>query len=95
MSIIVNRNITFLDSDQFYKGSLDSHASYLEDSDFQHLLSEFSTNKLEILKGKDSYPYEWVDSYENFNHQELPPKECFHSSIKDGKRDNSDGNIYI
>ena len=46
MSIIVNRNITFLDSDQFYKGSLDSHASYLEDSDFQHLLSEFSTNKL-------------------------------------------------
>ena len=26
MSIIVNRHITFLDSNQFYKGSLDSHA---------------------------------------------------------------------
>ena len=26
MSIIVNRQITFLDSNQFYKGSLDSHA---------------------------------------------------------------------
>ena len=26
MSIIVNRHITFLDPNQFYKGSLDSHA---------------------------------------------------------------------
>ena len=29
MSIIVNRNIVFLDSNQFYKGSLDSLASNL------------------------------------------------------------------
>ena len=93
MSIIVNRNIVFLDSDQFYKGSLDSHVSNLEDSDFKHLLSEFSGNKLEILKRKDAYPYEWVDSYEKFNHEELPPKECFYLSIKDGKRDKSDGHI--
>ena len=56
-------------------------------------MSEFPPNKLEILKRKDSYPYEWVDSYENFNYQELPPKECFYSSIKDGKRDNDNGHI--
>ena len=41
MSIIFNRNIVFLDSNQFYKGSLDSHASNLEDGDFKHLISEF------------------------------------------------------
>ena len=93
MSIIINRNIIFLDSLQFYKGSLDSLASNLEDNDFKYLLSEFPPNKLEILKRKDSYPYEWVDSYENFNYQELPPKECFYSSIKDGKRDNHNGHI--
>ena len=93
MSIIINRNIIFLDSLQFYKGSLDSLASNLEDNDFKYLLSEFPPNKLEILKRKDSYPYEWVDSYENFNYQELPPKECFYSSIKDGKRDNDNGHI--
>ena len=46
MSIIVNRNIVFLDSNQFYKGSLDSHASNLEDSDVKHLISEFSKDKL-------------------------------------------------
>ena len=88
MSIIVNRNIVFLDSNQFCKGKLDNHASNLEDSDFEHLLSEFPIDELKLLKGKDAYPYQWVDSYEKFNYQELPPKECFYSSITDGKRDN-------
>ena len=93
MSIIVNRYITFIDSFQFYKGSLDSHVSNFEDSDFKYLLSEFPADKLEILKRKDRYRYEWVDSYEKFNYQQLPPKECFYSSLKDGKRDNGDGHI--
>ena len=93
MSIIVNRNIVFLDSNQFYKVQLDNHASNLGDNDFKHILSEFSTDKLKILKRKDAYPYEWVDSYEKFNYQELSPKECFYSSIIDGKRDNVNGYI--
>ena len=93
MSIIVNRNIVFLDSNQFYKGKLDNHASHLNNEDFKHLLSEFPIDKLELLKGKDAYPYEWVDSYEKFNYQELPPKECFYSSVNDGKRDNNNGPI--
>ena len=83
MSIIVNRNIVFLDSNQFYKGKLDNHASNLEDSDFKHLISEFSKDKLEILKRKVAYPYEWLTSYEKFDYRELPPKDCFYSSIKD------------
>ena len=83
MSIIVNRNIVFLDSNQFYKGLLDSHASNLEDSDFKNLISEFSKDMLEILKRKVAYPYEWLTSYEKFDYRELPPKDCFYSSIKD------------
>ena len=93
MSIIVIRNIVFLDSNQFYKGKLDNQASNLEDNDFKHLLSEFSIDKLKILKRKYAYPYEWVDSYEKFNYQELASKECFYSSIKDGKRDNNNSHI--
>ena len=92
MSIIVNRNV-FLDSLQFCKESLDKLASNLNNEDFKYLLLEFRINKLEILKRKDAYPYEWVDSYEKFNHQELPPKACFYSSINDGKRGKGDGNI--
>ena len=72
MSVIIfNRNIVFSDSNQFYESSLDYLASNLEDNDFKHLLSEFASNKLEILKGKDSNPYEWVSSSEKFIYQEF------------------------
>ena len=77
MSIIVNRNIIFLDSLQFCKASLDSLAGNLEDSDFKHLLTEFSEDKLKLLRKKDSYPYEWVDSCRKFIYPRLPPKESF------------------
>ena len=93
MSIIVNRHITFIDSLQFYNGSLDTLASNLNNEDFKHLTSEFGTDKLEILKRKETYPYEWVDSYEKFNYQQLPPKKCFYSSLIDGKRNRSNGHI--
>ena len=93
MSIIVNRHITFIDSLQFYNGSLDTLASNLNNEDFKHLTSEFGIDKLEILKRKDAYPYEWVDSYETFKHPSLLEKKYFYSSLKDGKRDRSNGHI--
>ena len=79
MSIIVNRRITFIDSLQFYKGSLDTLTSNLNDEDFKHLTSEFGTDKLEILKRKDAYPYEWVNSYKKFKYPVLPDKKYFYS----------------
>ena len=100
MSIIVNNSIVFLDSLQFFKASLDNLAGNLEDSDFKHLLSEFPKDKLELLRKKDSYPYEWVDSYRKFIYPRLLLKEIFYSSIDDGKEENMMGtflidNIYI
>ena len=41
MSIIINRNIVFLNSLQFLKASSDTLSGNLQDSDFKHLLSEF------------------------------------------------------
>ena len=75
MSIVVNKNIIVLDSLQFYKGPLDSLTGNLEDKDFKHLMSEFPLNKLEMLKIKDTYPYEWVDSYKKFIYPRLPSKK--------------------
>ena len=63
MSIIVNRHVTFIESLQFYDTSLDILASNLNNEDFKYLVSEFGINKLKILRRKDAYPYEWVDSY--------------------------------
>ena len=93
MSIIVNRHISFIDSLQFYKSSLDSLASNLKNGDFKHLASEFGVGKLEILKRKDAYPYGWVDSYEKFIRLSLPEKKYFYFPLKDGKRDRSNGHI--
>ena len=86
MNIIVNNSIVFLHSLQFCKASLDSLAGNLQDKDFKHLLSEFARDKLEILKRKDAYPYEWVDSYKKLIYPRLTPKESF-------KRGKGDGHI--
>ena len=93
MSIIVNRNTIFLDSLQFLKASLDNLVGNLQDTDFKHLISEFPEDKLGLLRKKDSYPYEWVDSYKKFTYPRLLPKETFYSSIDDGKRGKGDGHI--
>ena len=91
VSIIVNRHITFKDSYQFYISSLDTLASNLKDNNFKRLTSEFGIYELEILKRKGAYPYEWVNSYEKFKNSSSPEKKYFYSSLRDGKRDRSDG----
>ena len=93
MIIIVNRNITFIDSNEFYKSSLDTLASNLDDKNFKYSMSEFSPDKLKILKRKDAYLYEWVHSYETFNYPQLPSEGCFYSSLGNGNRDKSDGHV--
>ena len=75
MSIIVNTHITFIDSLQFYNGSLDTLTSNLNNKDFKHLISEFGIDKLVILKRKDAYPYDWVDSYKKFKYPSLHEKK--------------------
>ena len=56
-------------------------------------MSEFPKDKLEILKRKDAYPYEWVDSYKKFIYPRLPPKGSLYSSVDDGKRGKGNGHI--
>ena len=56
MSIIVNRTITFIDSNKFYKGTLDTLASNLDDNDFKYLMSQFSPDKIRNTKKKRCIP---------------------------------------
>ena len=93
MNIKINRHITFIDLLKFCNSSLDTPASNLNNEAFKYLVSEFSIDKLEILRRKDAYPYEFVDSYEKFKHPTLPKKKYFYSSLRDGKRDNNDRHI--
>ena len=93
MSIMVNRNIIFLDSLQFLKASLDTLVGNLQDRDFNNLMSEFPSDRLDLLRTKNAYPYEWVDSYQRFTYPRLLPKDLyssfyssFYSSIDNGKK---------
>ena len=35
-----------------------------------------------VVGGKFFFPYEWFDSYEKLDYPELPPVECFYSSLR-------------
>ena len=61
------------------------------------MTEEFGSKNLELLKQKDAYPYEYMDSFKRFNEEKLPDKKCFYSSVKDGTTDDNgeklDGHI--
>ena len=69
---------------QFMISSLDKHVKILSDEDFKYLIEEFGSKNLELLKQKGDYPYEYMNSFERFNEEKLPPRKSFYSSTRDG-----------
>ena len=82
---------------QFINSSLDKLVKNLSDDDFKYLTEEFDSKNLELLKQKDAYLYEYMDNSKRFGEENLPGKECFYSSVKDGITDDNceklDGHI--
>ena len=72
----------FIDSMQFMNCSLDKLAKNLSDKDLKYLIEEFCSKNLELLKQKGTYPYKYMD---RFNEEKLPDKKYFYSFMKDGK----------
>ena len=90
MAFFLNKNLVFIDSMQFMNSSLEKLVKNLSDNDFKYLTEEFGSKNLELLKQKDAYPYEYMDSFKRFGEEKLPDKECFYNSLKDGTtNDNS------
>ena len=52
---------------QFMNSSLEKLVKNLSDNDFKYLTEEFGPKNLELLKQKDAYPYEYMDSFKRFN----------------------------
>ena len=63
--------------------SLDKLAKHLSDEDFEYLSEEFSAEKLELVRKKGIYPYEYFNSFGRFKEKKLPDTDCFVSSLKD------------
>ena len=98
MALLLNKNVFCIDSTQFMNFSLDKLVKNLSDEDFKYLVEEFGSENLELLKQKDAYPYEYMNSFERFNKKKLPARKYLYSSSKDGKISDgkiSDGHISV
>ena len=83
MAFTVNKNLVFIDSMQFMNSSLDKLVKNLNDKDFKYLGEEFSGEQLKLVKEKEIYPYEYMNSFKRFNEDELPDKSKFFILLKD------------
>ena len=81
MAFTRNRNLVFIDSMQLMNSSLDSLIKNLVDKDFKYLSEKFNGKYLEVVKEKEIYPDEDMNSFKKFNETKLP-KDKFFSSLK-------------
>ena len=63
MAFILNKNLVFIYSMQFMNSNLEKLVKNLSDNGFKYLTQEFGYKNLELLKQKDAYPYEYIDSF--------------------------------
>ena len=85
MALFLNKNLVFIDSMQFMNSSLEKLVKNLADDAFKYLTQKFCSKNLELLKQKDAYLYEYMDSFKRFSEEKLPDKEYSYRSVKDGK----------
>ena len=74
---------------QFMNSSIEKLLKNLSVNDFKYLTEEFGSKNLELIKQKDAYTYEYMDSFKRFGEEKLPHKKCFYSSVKDGTADDN------
>ena len=79
MNFTLNNNIVFIDSLLFLNSSLDKLNKNLSDKNFKYLSEEFSGKKLELVKKKGIYPYEYFNSFRKFKETNLPDIDKFFS----------------
>ena len=82
MSFTLNGNIVFVDSMLFLNSLLDKLVKNFSDDDFKYLSEVLSGEKLELVKKKGIYPYEYFDSFKKFKETTLPDIDKFFSSLK-------------
>ena len=61
---------------QFINASVKKLVKSLSDNDFKYLTEEFDSENVELLKQKDAYPYEDIDSLKRFSEEKFPDKQC-------------------
>ena len=84
ISFILKKNLVFIDSRQFMHSSFEKLVKNLSDNDLKCLIQEFGSKNLELLKQKDAYPYEYMNSFKKVSKEKLHDEKYFYSFVKDG-----------
>ena len=79
MAFMLGKHLVFTDSFQFMASSLEKRAANLPADAFKHTLSAFQNEKLQLMKKKGDYPYDFMDSVKKFDDQQLPSKDGIYS----------------
>ena len=72
---------------------LDTLVKNLSDSDYEYLSLEFSDDLVELVKQTGLYPDKYMKSFEKFSEDKLPDRREFHSSLKGGSINKTDGSV--
>ena len=77
MAFMLGYHLVFLGSFQFLSLSLDKLVKNLPDESFKYISEEFQDQKLNLMKRKGIFPYDFMDNFEKFERTELPSKDDF------------------
>ena len=91
-TISVKRDIRFSDSFKFMATSLDSLVKNLPANTFNDLSYFYGDTrmKLELLKRKGVYPYDYMDTFEKLSEKQLPPRQDFYSELNESEISEND-----
>ena len=81
MAFMLGKHLVFMDSFQFMASSLEKRAANLPADAFKHTLSAFQNEKSQLMKKKVDYPYDFMDSVEKFDDQQMPSKDDIYSQL--------------
>ena len=83
MAFFLGKHLKFIDSFQFMSSSLETLVKNVPLSDLKYTSQEFQDEKLELMKRKGVYPYDYMNSFDKFDDRNLPPKKKFYSLLTD------------
>ena len=76
-----NFKIVFKDSMKFLNSSVEALVNNLTKDDFKNLEKFFEPEKVNLLKQKGFYPYEYMDNIEKLKDTKPPPQKAFYSKL--------------
>jgi hypothetical protein len=90
MAFTLGKQLVFIDSIKFMNSSLANLANYLPDESFHYVSQEFEGDRLDMVKQKGVYPYEYMDSFDKLEDKSLPDKTEFYNTRNNTNISNQD-----